>query len=245
MTALNYDFSQVDPNFSGGSFLPVSDDKGWLVVLTGDNGFKPAQSGKGHYLELIGKGQDQAVAGQEFTIRLNLQHTEPKAVAAAAAQLAALGIVCGLPGRITDASELFNKPFRLVSVKQPNSDYTQLADNGIRDVNGNKPQKLGSAPQTAQTAPVAPQQAPQQFAPQQAPQGGWQTGPGAVGGAPQGGAPHGGVGFQPTTAPPGTFGGPAQGGFQPQQAPQQFNPQGGPAPFGGAPQGGQPSWVQG
>ena len=242
MTLLNFDFTQVDPNFSGGSFLPVSDDKGWLVVLNGDNGFKQASSGQGYYLELVGKGQDAAVANMDFTLRLNLQHAKPQAVAAAYAQLAALGIVCGLPGRVADTSELFNKPFRLVSVKQKDSEYTNLADNGIRFADGSKPARGGQGAQTAQPAPQIPQAPPAAPAMQAAPAPAFQPAPGQP--AMQPGAP----------AQPGWTTGPAaQAPMQAAPAPAFGAPGGAPAfqppafggaPAGPAPGGPAPAWVQ-
>jgi len=269
VTALGFDFTQIDPNFGGGGFLPVSDERGWLVVLTADNGFKAAQSGQGMYLELVGKGQDQAVANQEFALRLNLQHTNPQAIQAAYSQLAALGLVCGLQGRVNDTSELFNKPFRVVSVKQKDSEYTQLANNGIRDVNGNKPGKFGQGPQQSQPAPQQfggsgqgggfPPQGqgqPGGFQPQGQPPQGQATQPGQ-GGGPVGTVQFGQGGtfqqsqqqFDPNTGQAPGFAPQGQnGGFQQQPNPGGFGgaPQGGPAPFGGnAPQGqgGAPGWA--
>lgn len=160
MTDLNFNFQNIDPDFGGGAgFLPVSDDKGWLVILTGDNGWKPAPKG-GFYLELVGQGQEGPVSGQEFALRLNLQHTNVTAQQIAASQLSALGHVLGFPGMIPNTAAMFNKPFRLVSVKQNNNDYTQLANNGIRDINGNSPG--GKGPQQSQPAPQQPPAPPPQ-----------------------------------------------------------------------------------
>lgn len=248
MTMLNFDFSNVSPESpGGGSFLPISDDKGWLVILTGDNGFKPNSKNTGHYLELVGVGQDAQVSGQEFSLRFNLQHSEPKAVAAAVAELSALGHVLGLPGRINNTADLFNKPFRVVSEQQKGSEYTQLARNGIRDVNGNKPGGAAKGPQTAgAAAPGAGPAIPPQGG--QPAQGG---APAGWGGAPQGqppaqggqwgGAPQQG---QQQQQQQGWGGQPGQG--QPPAQPAQGQPQQGGAPGGwGAPQGGPqggPSW---
>lgn len=202
-----FNAGQVDPNFGGAGFLPVSDERGWLVVLTQDNGFKPSKSGEGQYLELVIKGQEGQVAGVEGVLRLNLQHSKPNAVAAAQAQLSALCHVTGVLTPNTTA-DLFNKPFRVVSVLQDASKpegYTQLADNGIRDVNGNKPGKAASGPTTA--GPVAPQQpapAQQQQQPAQPAQGGGQPGWGQP--------PADQQGQQGGGAPSWGSSGPAQGG---------------------------------
>lgn len=200
MTELNFNFQNIDPDFGGGQgFLPVSDEKGWLVVLTGDNGWKPAPKG-GFYLELVGKGQDGPVAGHDFALRLNLQHTNVTAQQIAASQLSALGHVLGFPGNIPNTAAMFNKPFRLVSVKQNNNEYTQLANNGIRDINGNVPG--GKGPQRSQPAPQQPPHIPGQEQQGQQQDGNWQQGNPSQ--QWQGGAPQG-----------------QQGGFQQQQQQQQ------------------------
>lgn len=266
MTDLNFDFSQVNPIFEGGSFLPVSDAKGWLVILTKDDGWKQSQSKPNNwYLQLSGIAQEGAVAGQEFSLRLNLKNDNPKAVNAAAQELAALGTVLGLPGKIGNTAELFNRPFRVVSEQQmvdgkPTA-YTQLATNGIRDVNGNMAGKAGAGPQQAAPAPQIPgqpgggfppqggaappfQQGPQGGAPfaQQPPQGQAPFGtPAGAGGAPfqPQGQPQGGAPFAPQGQPFNPQGGAP---FNPQGGTVPFTPGGaGGAPFGGQP-GGQPAW---
>jgi hypothetical protein len=235
-TQLNYDFSQVNPVFEGGSFLPVSPPNGWLAILTGDEGWKPVKSGQGNMLILNGVCQEGPAQGQEFVLRFNLQHNNPKAVAAAAQELAALGHVLGLPGRIDVTDQLFNKPFRVVSEQQVDdkgapTQYTQLATNGIRDVNGNMAGKAGSGPQTAQPAPQAPAFPPQGLGP--------------------------GPGFQPQAAPAAPFGQPAAPAAAPFGAPQgqsaPFGAPSGAAPFGApagavpfgspAPASGAPAWA--
>lgn len=222
MTDLNFDFSQINPIFEGGHFLPVSDQKGWLVILTKDDGWKQSTKNQNNwYLQLGGVGQEGVVTGKEFVLRFNLKNDKPTAVNSAAQELAALGTVLGLPGRLGNTAELFNKPFRVVAEQQVDAAgqptaFTQLATNGIRDVNGNMAGKAGAGPQTAQPAPQIPQGQPQGAAPFQ-PQGQppFQQGP-------QGGAP-----FTP----------------QGQGAPAPF---GSPAPFAGpaGAGGGAPSWAQ-
>lgn len=239
MTDLNFDFTQINPVYEGGSFLPVSDAKGWLVVLTEDQGWKQAKNQNNWFLQLAGKCQEGPAMGQDFVLRFNLKNDNPKAVAAAAQELAALGHVTGLPGRIGNTAELFNRPFRVVSEQQKDAEgkptaYTQLATNGIRDVNGNMAGKVGAGPQTAQPAPQIPAGQPQGGAPFGAPAG--------QPAQPQGGAPfqpQGGAPFQPQGQPQGQsapFGQPAPFG-----APQ-GQPQGAPfgAPAGG---GGAPAWA--
>lgn len=224
-----FNAGQVDPNFGGQSFFPKSDDKGHLVILVADNGWKPAKSGEGQYLELILKAQEGAIAGMEAPLRLNLQHAKPNAVAAAQAQLSA---ICHCVGVLTPSTtaDLFNRPFRVVSELQDPAKpdgYTQLANNGIRDVNGNKPgaaQSGAVSPQPAQQAPVQPQQPAQ---PAQGGAPGWGGQPGPAQGQPAQGGVAGPTG-------PG-WGAPAQAA-QPAQ--------GGPS-WNGPAQGGAPGWAQG
>lgn len=222
-----FNAGQVDPNFGGQSFFPKSDDKGHLVILVADNGWKPAKSGEGQYLELILKAQEGAIAGMEAPLRLNLQHAKPNAVAAAQAQLSA---ICHCVGVLTPSTtaDLFNRPFRVVSELQDPAKpdgYTQLANNGIRDVNGNKPG-------AAQSGAVSPQ--PAQQAPAQPAQGGWGGQPGPAQGQPAQGGIAGAAG-------------PGWGNAQQGQAQQ--TAQGGPgwgAPAqGNAAPGGAPGWAQG
>lgn len=253
-TVINFDATNIDPTFGGGgSFFPVSDDKGHLVIICGDNGWKTAQSQKGQYLEIVLRCVEGPYNGQEAPLRLNLQHENPQAVQMANGQLSALCHVTGVL-RAQTIAEMMNRPFRVVSVAQPQTDadkqagkqpYTNLADNGIRDVNGNRPSK-GAGVQTAQTAPQQPSQPPQMQQPPQG-QGGW-------GGAPAG-APA-----QNTQPPQNAQGGwgnqaPPQGNQQPPQgdpnanwggqAPQntQAPPQGQQGGWNGGGQGGAPSWA--
>lgn len=227
-----FNAAQVDPNFGGAGFFPKSDEKGHLVIIVADNGWKPAKSGEGQYLELMLKAQEGPIAGQEAPLRLNLQHVKPNAVSAAQAQLSAICHVVGVltPGTTAD---LFNRPFRVVSELQDANKpdgYTQLANNGIRDVNGNKPGQAQSGPVSGQPAqPQQPQQPQQPSQPQQggqpafgAPQGGQ---------APQGVAGAAGPGWGSAPQGGGAVGG-GQGWGQPQQG-------------GQAPQGGAPGWAQG
>lgn len=232
-----FDATQVDPNFTGGGFFPVSDAKGWLVQLIRDEGFKPSKSGEGQYLALVVAGIDGPVAGQEAIIRLNLQHTKQGAIAAAQAQLSALCHVTGVhkPGSTAD---LMGKPFRVVSVEQTQTEadkaagktpFTQLADNGIRDANGNRPgQNASGAQQAAQQptgqAPVNPAIQQQQQQPAQDPNAGQAAFGGSAQQPAQGGGGAPGWGQQPAQQQGG-----APGWGQQQQ-------QGG---------GGAPGWAQG
>lgn len=230
-TILNFDASTVDPNFGAAGFFPVSDDKGHLVMITADNGFKNMSTGKGQFLELELTAQEGALAGMKAPLRLNLMHESGGAVAAASSQLSAIGHVVGVL-RIGTTADIMGKPFRVVSELQDRNKpdgYTQLAANGIRDTNGNKPGKSGQGPQTASPAPQMTQPA--------APQGGgWQGGQDQQTQPAQG--QQGGQNWQAGQAPQGAFGGqqPEQG--QQAQNPQAFQQQQAPA------QGGQPGWSQ-
>lgn len=257
-TVLNFDATTVDPNYSPGEgFLPVSDERGWLVILNEDRGLKPASSGKGQYLELAGVCQEGPHAGKPFSMRFNIYHESPGTVTAAYAQLSAIGHCVGVL-RIGTAADLFNKPFRVVSELQDPSKpdgYTQLArKNGIRDANGNPPnagnggQAQGGAPQTQpqMNNPTQPQPQPQPQGGQMTAQGNWQgqgqAGPNAGQNQPQqgqGGAPNwaqgqGGANM-PTQPQP-------QQGQQMQTGQQQVSDS---WQTGGQAQGGAPSWAQG
>lgn len=247
-----FDATTVDPNFGGGSFFPVSDQKGHLVIITADNGFKPAKSGQGNFLSLTIKAQEGSIAGQETELRLNLQHSSQGAVAAAQAQLSAICHVVGVP-RPNTTADLFNRPFRVVSELQDSNKpdgYTQLANNGIRDVHGNKPggqaQQGGASAQPPQMPAGQPpagnfQQPPQGqggFQQQQPPAGAFQQQP------PQGGQQAGGWGQQGGQPPQGQQGQPGWGQAGQQAAPPQG--QGGGGWGQGQPAGGgAPGWAQG
>lgn len=258
MSQFMFDASTVNPEWGASGFFPVSDDKGHLVVITSVGEMAPASTGAGSFLPLNLKIIEGTLSGSEGVLRLNLQHEKQGAVAAAFAQLSALVHVCGKYPRINHPSELANIPFRVVSVLQDASKpdgYTQLANNGIRDAQGNKPGKPGSGPQSAgNQAPQNPNQAPQN------PQGGGQPqqGQGGTGGGwgPQGGAGDPNAGQTPqggqNWGPQGNQGG--QGNQNPQGGGNQnWGPQGGGQPQGdpnaapnwGNNQGGNPAQGQG
>lgn len=254
---LNFDASTVNPLSEAGGFLPVSEDpRGHLVVIT-DWPNEPTENGKknGHHVPISIKIIEGPLAGTEGVHRLNMFHNDEGPRKAAYTELSALIHVINGPNnlRVANSQELLNKPFRMISVRQkpddPENTYTQLARNGLRDVNGNKPLETGgNTPTNAGPAiggpsggggqpqqqnngwnPQQNQGQPQNQQPQQEqPQNtGWNSG-----GQPQG---------QPSNA--------GGGAWQPQGGnATQGQPAGGGAPGGawnpaGGGDGGKPSWV--
>ena len=175
----------------GGAFLPIENqpEVGWLVSIKGDNGMKPAKSGAGWYREIVLVGMEGPISGQEFVWRWNVLNDNQTTVEITNNQIAALCNVLGVM-RFNQPTELVGRPFRLVAEKQKGENpqgWTQLAQKGIRDVNGNIPGRgTGAAaqnpPQPGQVPPNQPQpqppmqpQPPQpgQPAPPMGPQGQW------------------------------------------------------------------------
>lgn len=234
---LNFDASTVNPISEAGGFLPVSEDpRGHLVVIT-DWPNEPTENGKknGHHVPISIKIVEGPLAGTEGVHRLNMFHNDEGPRKAAYTELSAIVHVINGPNnlRVANSQELLNKPFRMISVRQkpddPENTYTQLARNGIRDVNGNKPLETGGNSPTSAGPAVG---GPSGGQPQQQNNGGGQP---QNTGWNNGGQPQG----QPT--------GQSGGAWQPQGGNAS---QGQPAANGGAwnpgnagGDGGKPSWV--
>lgn len=161
---LNFDASTVNPISEAGGFLPVSDEKGHLVVITEwPNEPTANKNGKGHHVPITVKIIEGQLTGAEGIHRLNMYHEDEGPRRNAYQELSALVHVINGPNnlRIRHSSELLNKPFRMISVKQkpddPENTYTQLARNGIRDRNGNKPGEAGNTATSQPNAPSGPQ----------------------------------------------------------------------------------------
>ena len=139
-----FDASQHSTEWGGGgAFLPIEGqpEVGWLVAIKGDNGMKPAKSGAGWYREIVLVGMEGPINGNEFAWRWNVLNDNQTTVEITNNQIAALCNVLGV-GRFNQPMELAGKPFRLVAEKQKGENpqgWTQLAQKGIRDVNGNIP----------------------------------------------------------------------------------------------------------
>lgn len=239
---LNFDASTVNPISEAGGFLPVSEDpRGHLVVIS-EWPAQPTENGKknGHHVALIVKIIEGPHAGTEGVHRLNMFHEDEGPRKAAYTELAALAYVIKGPNnlRVAHSSELVGKSFRMISVRQkpddPENTYTQLARNGIRDVNGNRAgEGGGNAPTSSGPAIGGPGNGGNQGQGHQG-SGGGQPASGNQGGGwntnqqqgqNQGGNPGQGQGQQQSQGWQG--GNPGQGG----------NPAGGPATGQG-----QPDW---
>lgn len=257
----NYDFAQTPPSSGGGKNFPISPEGGWLVQITSEE-MRPMKQGQGNMLVFSLQGLEGAVNGVTAESRHNLQHPKQETVQIAMAEISAIAYATGTiaPGntRLQRTTDMFGKPFRVIVVQQPNSQYTEIV--GYRTADGRDPVKIANGSANVPTrgaqgqpAGMSQGQAPQFGQPaqgmQQAPQGQPQFGqqPGQ-GGFQQQAAPQGGFGQQ--QQPQGQFG---QFGQQPQGQPafgqqpgqHQQPPQGGGwgQPAQGAPQG-QPQWGQ-
>lgn len=183
----------VEP-LSPSNALPVSDDKGHVVMITGSE-FKPSKNNPNNgFLELMLSIIDGEHKGQSGAYRINLFNENPQTVEIASRQLSAVCHVCNQM-MVSDSSQLHNIPFRVIvglqkKQKPDDPDYTEVK--GVLDVQGNKPKAAGTAPgspapmpQQPQAAPTAPWGNTQQVAPPQPQQPAFQ--PPAT--APAAGAP--------------------------------------------------------
>ncbi len=213
---INMDFSNVEPNQGGRTYLPVSDSRGWLVQIT-ESSQQENNKKNGLVAKFVIQGMEGAATGMTTEHYVNLTNPEPKAVNIGMGELSAIGHVLGHV-RPANSQEWHGKPLRAVVVADPSDQYpnaTKILK--FLDANGNPPTKGGQQPQN----------------------GGGNFGGGQpagnFGGAPQGGQPAGG-GFNAGGAPAGG-GAPQGGGFQPAGA--GFQPNAGQQPQnGGQPQGG-------
>lgn len=234
-TQYQFDATTVEPSQGGGGGLPVSDDKGHLVVIIGDS-TKPTRANDGWRLLLRLKVVDGPSAGAEGDYGLNLGNPSAEATRIAHAELSAIMHCIGILRINQSFAELYNRPFRVVVKPQTNEPrYTEVTK--VLDANGNPPKAGG--PQTAGGAPAAPQP------PAGGAQGGWNQPPAGQPAQPQG-QPQGGVqggGWGNPNAPAGPQQ-PPQG----QPAPGGWGQPGGQPPQGAGPQpqqgGGAPGWAQ-
>ena len=185
-----FDATKVEP--AGTSLqLPVSDSKGWPVVITASE-MKETQAKDGSgFLELTLQIIDGEYKGVEGPYRLNIFNTNEKAQEIAHRQLSA---VCHVTNtmQLTDSAMLHNKPFRAVVVPQTGEgkeNYTQVK--GVKDINGNDPGKAGAAPASGPTPIPTPAAATGAVTPWGTPAAAAETAaapPWQTGGAPAGAA---------------------------------------------------------
>lgn len=179
---IKFEPASVVPSTGAAGQLPVSDDKGHLVIIT-ESDMKNTLDNTGTYLNLILRIVEGPHAGQEASHKLNIGNKSAEAVRIAYAELSAICHVTGSMQDFEDSSYLHNKPFRVIvkaaaKAEDAAKGYTNVS--AIRDVNGNKPTLGGGngsgpapapAPQPASGGfpPVMAQQPQPQPAPQQWP----------------------------------------------------------------------------
>jgi hypothetical protein len=179
----DFDATQYDPTQQP-SALPVSDSKGWPVIIIASQP-KPtkdsAPENPAWFLELMLQIIDGPYKGVTGADRLNLCNANQEAVDIAYKRLSAYCHVLG-KYRIGRTEELHNQPLRVIVEQQKkNPEYTQITK--ILDINGNEPHKAGQGPAPAATAPAP---------------GNWQGQPQQTAGAPQ---PQWGPPAPPASAP--------------------------------------------
>jgi hypothetical protein len=211
MVAFRQGFSarEVQPMGSG-SQMPISDEKGWNVVIIGSS-VEPTQAdpnnGKLVLTMVIVDGEAQGVEGND---NLNIFHSNPTTSAMADQQLSAYCWAVRKPdAKMTE--ELHNIPFKIVVTKNPKDDrYVNIKPLAA---DGSKPSDLAKGVNSGpgqQAPPTAPPQAPppqQQQAPppqqqQTPPPAGQQWGGQPPANEAPPAAPPWGGGGQPATAPP-------------------------------------------
>lgn len=153
-----FDPNQIAPTTGGGQNLPVSDDKGHVVVITGSE-MVPTKDGTGTMLVLHLRVTEGPHSGAEGIYRLNIGNREAVAVQIALSQLSAICWSVGQLQAFQDVSVLYNRPFRVIVKLQTgeggNKGYTEIAR--VLDVGGNRPGTQRSAPvASAPNVPVAP-----------------------------------------------------------------------------------------
>lgn len=139
---LNMDYSGIDPNAGGRSYLPVSDSKGWLVVMTDSQG---KENGKktGTILECKLVGQEGVVMGMEHTLTINITNPSQQAVTIGQGECSAIAHATGHV-RVGNSQEWHGKPFRVVVVSDASEQYPNATRvQRIHDVNGQVPQRAG------------------------------------------------------------------------------------------------------
>jgi len=246
---VNMDFTTIEPNQGGASYLPVSDSRGWLVQII-DSGQQENSKKDGMVAKFVIQGMEGAAQGRTCEHYVNLANPNQKAVEIGMGELSAIGHAIGHV-RLGNSTEWHNRPLRAVVVADPSEQYpNRTRIQKFLDANGNAP---GKGPQTAggtqQAGNFAGNPAQGQPASGGAQQG-FGNGQPAQGGNFGGGAAQGG-GFQPQQGgaqQPQGGGFQATGqGFQPQQGPQQGGgfQQGGGQGFNPGAQTGGPGWGNG
>ena len=150
---LNFDCTSVAPNYGGtGAMFPESDDKGWLVQITGGE-MRQTRDKTGTMLVLSLEGLDDAVKGISVEYRLNVVNSSPQATEIAKGNLCALGKVCGVQ-KIGPVKDIAHKPFRVIVAKSAKNENLEIR--GVRNVNGDAA-PIAASQNAVSNAPQAPQ----------------------------------------------------------------------------------------
>lgn len=148
MALLNLNLQNVQPNIG---FQAVN--AGWYLAKVVESEMKPTTKG-GQRLNLKIELMDNGAAGRIVFYGFNLVNANPKAVEIAMGELAALGVAVNVLD-LQDSSQLHNIPFKIRLIKKLNEDGSGDYVNEVRDF---RPSTYvdPNAPQTMQSAPVAP-----------------------------------------------------------------------------------------
>ena len=142
---INTDFSQIEPSEGGGgSYLPISDSKGWLVIIT-ESGPQETKDKEGMMCVMNLVGQEGPVQGKSHTYRVNVTNKSQKAVEIGMSELSAVAHVTGHT-RVGNSQEWHGKPFRVVTVAEPDANGNDVGRTRIvrvNDVHGNSAKKAG------------------------------------------------------------------------------------------------------
>lgn len=208
MVAFNYDFSNTPPSSGGGGQFPPSPQGGWLCRIIGEES-KPMKQGQGTRHIFILEGMEGQVTGLKHSSGHNVMHPNPETTRIAMQEIAAIGWATGVLQHgqtfLTDTSQLFGKPFRVVVVQGSDPRYTEITQ--FLTADGKNPADLFAGKTGAPSAGPA-NNAPQGHPPQNFGGGGGFNGQppqGAPSGQPNygqqpqgggwGGAPAGGPGW--------------------------------------------------
>lgn len=169
MAQLNFDASQVVPDFGGSEPVPA----GWYHVMIDESEMKPTRAGDGARLSLRFTILDGQYSGRKVFTGLNLKNPNPVAQEIAYKQLSALCHAVGVI-QVQDSQQLHGRPLKIkVKVKAAQGDYEASNDitafKNVNEVTGESAAN-GAAPWSQPQPQPQPQQwAPQQAAPQFAP----------------------------------------------------------------------------
>lgn len=141
---LNMDYSQVDPSAGGRTYLPPSDSKGWLVIIS-DSKPQETKDKTGTMLVLDIVGQEGVVMGKAAQHNINVMHADQAVMARAAGECSAIAHALGHL-RVGNSAEWHGKPLRVViALDEKNQEAypgsTRVV--GWRTVNGDVPKPAG------------------------------------------------------------------------------------------------------